>query len=110
MMLVTLQQASEHLRRDTDTDDCDLILKIEAASQAVVNYLKSGADDFLDSSGEPITDSSGDILVPRPIQIAVLMMVGFLYKERDGEADLQHGYLPQSVMSLLYPYRNPAMS
>jgi hypothetical protein len=32
MRLVTLQQASDHLRRDTTDDNADLELKVEAAS------------------------------------------------------------------------------
>ena len=40
VMLVRLQEASDHLRRDTTDDDNDLTLKIKAASAAIINYLK----------------------------------------------------------------------
>lgn len=111
VMLVTLQQASDHLRRDSSDDDVDLELKIHAASHAVINYLKDGAD-FIDSSGDVETDSNGNIVgVPKVVQLAVLYLVGIFYTDRDGEnPDLwQLGYLPYPVQCLLYPLRDPAM-
>lgn len=61
-MLVSLEQASEHLRRDTDADDLDLTLKIRAASAAVLTYLDGGADSFTDSAGDVFEDSNGTAL------------------------------------------------
>lgn len=113
MKLVTLQQASDHLRRDTSDDDNDLELKIEAASEAVMAYLKSGADVFTDTAGEVPTDSAGDPLgVPRWAQAATLIMLGYLYKLRDNNEDnaFAQGYLPAPVTALLYPHRDPALS
>lgn len=109
VMLVSLQQASDHLRRDTGDDDNDLILKVQAASGAVINYLKDGATFLetaveLDANGEPIG-------IPFEVKAAVLLMVGYLYKERDGDdgKSYEMGYLPRPVMSLLYPLRKPAL-
>ena len=112
VMLVSLAQASLHLRRDTDDDDTDLILKIHAASGAVINYLKDGAT-FLDSADEVDTDSfSEPIGVPFEVQAAVLLLVGMFYLDRDGsEPDLwERGYLPKAITALLYPLRDPAMA
>jgi len=111
VMLVSLQKASDHLRRDTSDDDNDLILKIHAASAAVINYLKDGAT-FLDSAGEIEVDTNGDAVnVPFEVQAATLLMIGFLYKDRDENADgaYEMGYLPRPVMALLYPLRVPAV-
>lgn len=114
MKLVSLQQASDHLRRDTDDDDNDLLLKVEAASQAVVNYIDR--IDFLDTAGEPDMDSAGDpINVPRPIQAAVLLILGDLYADRDAEAYREGNstprlgdiIIPRSAHFLLDPYRSP---
>lgn len=117
MMLVSLQEASDHLRRDTEDDDMDLTLKIHAASAAVLNYLKSGADSFLDSNGEVLQDSSGDpVGVPFEVKAATLLMVGELYKSREGaqegavDSQFGYGYLPRSVVALLYPLRDPALA
>lgn len=106
-MLVTLQQASEHLRRDSAADDNDVTLKIHAASGAVLNYLKSGADRFKDEDGEIV-----DALVPFEVKAAVLLQLGFLYADRDNDDERQYqpGYLPAPVTALLYPLRDPALA
>lgn len=114
-MIVTLQEASEHLRRDTTDDDADLTLKIHAASGAVLNYLKSGADAFKDTNGQFFTDTNGDILCPFEVKAATLLLIGEFYKNREGEqsgeidAQFGFGYLPRPVVALLYPLRDPAL-
>lgn len=116
VMLVSLQQASDQVRRDTTDDDLDLILKIKAASLAVLNYITDTS--FLNSSGEPDQDSAGDpINVPEPIQLAVLYLVGNMYSDRYGEEFMtsQTGeqkrtgniILPRIVHFLLDPYKRP---
>ena len=106
MKLVSIDQASDHLRRDTTDDDADLELKIEAASAAVMTYIDD--DDFLrDSNGEFDTDSDGVVAdVPAVVQAATLLMVGELYLSREGRfADTSPGRLPPAVESLLYPLK-----
>lgn len=131
VMLVTLQQASDHLRRDTDDDDADLTLKIHAASAAIQNYLKDpmlayeyakdeNGVDLLDSAGERYlaTDSAGDYIVRKEVQISVLLMVGVLYIDRDakeyvegsGEPRLGNMSLPKAVHWLLDPIRIPSLA
>lgn len=124
MMYVTLARAKKHLNMDHDEDDTLIEVYVQAASGAVKNYLKSASpyeferdsndDPILDSSGDPVyvVDSSGDKLVSYPVQAAVLLMVGFLYKDRDENPDqaFQQGYLPKPVTALLYPLRKPALA
>ena len=117
VMLVSLDQASEHLRRDTTDDDADLLVKVKAASQAVLNYISDSS--FLNSSGEPDYDSAGSpVGVPDAIQSAVLILIGNLYTDRFGNeytepkasADLLRSgniILPRTVHFLLDPYRSP---
>lgn len=126
MMLVTLQQASDHVRRDSSDDDADLTLKVQAASSAVVTYLKSTAylyEPMLDTSGNPIldtdgypsptVDTSGNSVVRSDIQAATLLLIGEFYRNRDGDQQgaidpqFGYGYLPRPVVALLYPYRDP---
>lgn len=114
-MLVSLQQASDHLRRDTDDDDNDLILKINAASQAVLNYIT--VKDFLNSGGDVDFSSDGEPLgVPEPIQAAVLIVLGMLYIDRDGQDFKEQNrprlgdiILPRAVHFLLDSYRTPVV-
>lgn len=114
MMLVTLQQASDHLRRDTTADDTDLTLKIHAASGMVMNYIQgAGIDGFTDSAGDVFVDSQGDPLdVPYAVQAATLLMIGYLYRLRDGngDGDFDRGYLPMPVTAILQPYRDPSLA
>lgn len=103
---------------DHDEDDAHITLLVNAASAAVIDYLKSGADAFLDSSGEvQIGSSNGEpIGVPFNVQAATLIMTAEMYKnreaEQDGEIDPQwgYGYLPRPVVALLYPLRDPALA
>jgi hypothetical protein len=114
MMLVTLQQARDHLRSDDTADNNDLTLKIHAASAIVVDYIQGpGIDGFTDSAGDVLLDSNGEPLdVPYAVQAATLLMIGYLYRLRDGDADKEfsQGYLPFPVMSLLNPYRDPSLA
>lgn len=124
MMYVTLARGKQHLNMDHDLDDVLIEAYIAAASGAVKNYLKSASayeverdsndDPILDSSGDPVyvVDSSGEKLVSYPVQAAVLLMLGFLYKDRDENPDqaFQQGYLPKPVTALLYPLRKPALA
>lgn len=112
--LISLAAAKEHIRIDEDADeDTDLQLKINAASQAVINYLKDRATVVLslDSSGEPEQDSSGEPTgIPANVQMAVLLLTGIFYRDRDGQemSKWAPGYLPPPVTALLYPNRDPA--
>ncbi len=97
-MLVSLDQASAHLRRDTDADDNDLLLKIEAASRAVLGYLGSAAD-FTEQID---TDSDGNVYgVPAEVQQATLLLLGNFYSTREGDGDAFADGLPESVKTLL---------
>lgn len=123
MMYVTLERGKQHLNMDHDLDDVLITAYIGAASGAVKNYLKSASpyeverdsndDPILDSAEDPIyvVDSSGDKVVKYEVQAAVLLMLGFLYKDRDENPDqaFAQGYLPKPVTALLYPLRDPAL-
>lgn len=115
VMLVSLQEASDHLRRDTDDDDNDLMLKIQAASRFIVNYVDDDTFD-LDSSGEPFEDSNGIVVdVPSDIKAAALLIIGQIYSDRDAP-DFRDGktaprlgdiIMPRAAHLLLDYYRTP---
>lgn len=107
MMLITLEEAKRHLRVDDESDDSDIELKTHAASGAVRNYLKSAADAYFDADGAVIAD-----VVPFEVKAATMLMLGYLYKDRDENADgaFDQGYLPKPVTALLYPLRDPAFA
>ena len=108
MMLVTLEDAKARLRIVHDAEDFDLALMIEQASAAVMNYLGKPLDYY---EGGSASSSDGINGVPREVELATLLLVGILARDRDGvEAkDWEHGYLPKPVMAFLYPLRDPVM-
>lgn len=122
MMLVSLRQARDHLRIDTEDDENDLELKIKASSIAIINYLGlETAEKYIDfdSFGDVEFDSNGDPEgVPQPIQSAVLLILGDLYADRDGRDFIEGGtserlgqiILPRTVHFLLDPYRVPRLA
>lgn len=107
MMFITLAEAKDHLRVDDSEDDNDITLKTHAASGAVRNYLKSAASAYLDADGAVIADA-----VPFEVKAATMLMLGYLYKDRDENANgaYEQGYLPKPVTALLYPLRDPAFA
>lgn len=106
MLPVTLQQAKDHLRVDTDAEDGDIGDKLLAAQSAVLNYLKITTLDVL-AVGSPaeIPDN-----VDGAVTAATLLLVGYLYRDRDTDEnhEWEQGYLPRPVTALLYPLRDPA--
>ena len=119
-LLVTMAQARRHLRLDDEDSegDLDLELKVYAASAIVLNYLKSRADAYLDSSGLVIVDSDGAPMVPFEMQAATLLMLGYLHRLRDANDDgsgssmkaFEQGFLPTPVTAILYSLRDPALA
>ncbi|MBA1249849.1 head-tail connector protein [Pseudomonas luteola] len=105
MMLVTLEEARLHLRVDAEDDDPDLTLKIHAASGAIINYLKKPA--FIDETGALLPEA-----VPFEVKASVLLLLGYLYKNRDEDPgkEFNLGFLPPYVTALLYPLRDPAIA
>lgn len=118
MMLVTLQEAKAHLRIDTDDGDADLTLKIHGASGAVMNYIKGGLlyIQEVDGDGALVVDAGGNPVytddVRFEVKAAVLLMLGYLDKDRDNDANREYetGYLPRPITALLYPLRDPALA
>lgn len=114
MNLVTLQEARAHLRAEDETaDDADLLLKIRAASSAVLKYV---GDTFNDTDGVIPVDSDGLADVPDDVRAACLLLIGDFYANREPTAtdsvpsSFGYGYLPRAVVALLYPYRTPSIA
>lgn len=107
-LLVSIDEVKAMLRLDGDSHDGLLTLLIPAASGAVLNYLKSGADAFVDASGEAYNLAA----VPFEVRAATVLMIGHLMRNPDNnvEGAFDRGYLPMPVTALLYPLRDPALA
>ena len=115
MMLVTLDEAKAQIQVDYEVSDTLIELHVHAASAAVLNYLKDAQYNFLDTSGELLTDSSGiPVAVPAEVKLATLVLVDDFFNHRGPaatdpvDAQYGYGYLPRAVVALLYPLRDPA--
>jgi hypothetical protein len=58
------------------------------------------------------TDSAGDPILRYEVKAAVLLLVGYFFKDRDNDKnhEYEQGYLPRPVTALLYPLRDPALA
>lgn len=98
MALVDLETAKAHLRMDSDAEDADIQFKLEQASAIVVDYLK------LPEGKWQVGESSASV-APWPVQAAVMLVLGALFKDREGGDPLS-----QAVKDLIHRYRDPALA
>ena len=89
-MVVTVQEVKTHLRIQYDDEDVYLDTLIRQSQAAAQDYCRVTFDD------DP----------PEPVRLAVLLMVSFLYENRD--LPDKHVYLTTRMAfeNLLYPYRD----
>jgi hypothetical protein len=110
--LVTLKQASDHLRLDleftgsppeesTDPRTPDLQLKLDAAEAIVLDYLKVGG-------GSPSWEAGPDDLPI--IQAAILLVLSGLFDDREGAGDGDYLKEDGAVARLLRRLRDPALA
>ncbi|MFL7376512.1 phage gp6-like head-tail connector protein [Escherichia coli] len=103
--LVTLEEAKLHLRIDDDYGDSDLTLKIQGGSAAILSYIQGSRALVVDNSGKLI---DGEPLTR--VQTALLVLLGYLDRNRGGEEEkLKQGELPFSVSMLIYDLRKPTI-
>ena len=96
MNWVTLEEVKHHLRYDDDSNDSNLTMYIKASESAIKRYINE----------EIPTDGTDDI------KVATLMLVGYFDENRSPDKDTptNGNYLPQPVVSMLYPYRKPTVT
>lgn len=92
MALVTMAEARDHLKIDAGDDDLDLLLKVEAASEIVIDYIKRPDHGWTDATA------------PFLIKAAVLLVLADLYLNRE------NGGLPDAAVRILHRHRDPALA
>ena len=90
-MILTAADVKQHLRIEDDEED-DYIESLIRQAQAV-------AEDFCRTA-------FGDD-APEPVRLALLLMVGFYYENRDIPDMTTYKAVRMAFDSLLYPYRDP---
>lgn len=104
LALVSLCVAKEHLRPAGDIDDVRIQRLIEEASALVLDYVKLPADAYHTTAGELIEAD-----VPPVVRAAVLLVLGALYDNADGQnPDKQP--LSDAVKALLHSRRVPTLA
>ena len=90
-MIVTVDEVKTHLRIQCDEEDAYLTSLIVQAQAAAEDYCRTQFSDP----------------VPEPVRLAVLLMVGFYYENRDIPDMTTYKAMRMAFDSLLYPYRDP---
>ena len=106
MNIVTLQEVKSHLRIDHDFDDADLQLKINAATAAVFDHVKSWVERF--QGDETKLKQSPDFY---RVKDAILILIGIIDRDREGVdiALYPQGLLPYPVTCLLGSMHQPTI-
>ena len=91
-MVLTVDEAKQHLRIDYDEED-ELIEKLILQAQAA-------AEDFCRVSFEED--------VPEPVRLACLLFVSYRYENRDIPDMTTYKSMRMAFEHLLYPHRDPA--
>lgn len=100
-MLVSLEEVKTHLRIQHDEEDAYLEGLIAQAQAAAENYCRVS----FASLSQPGT---GNVPAPpEPVRLALLLMVGFFYENRDIPDMTTYKAMRMAFDSLLYPYRDP---
>ena len=101
-MLVTLQQAKDHLQIPTmpvgDPDEADVQLKLDQAEAIIVDYLAGRVDPGWGAGTTPLQ-----------VTAAILLMLGGLYRHR-GEVMESDPALWQAIDRLLTGIRYAALA
>ena len=91
-MVLTVDEAKQHLRIEYDEED-ELIEKLITQAQAA-------AEDFCRVSFEED--------VPEPVRLACLLFVSYHYENRDIPDMTTYKSMRMAFEHLLYPHRDPA--
>jgi hypothetical protein len=111
-LLVSLADVKKALSIDTNEKDDILSIYISAASLGVVQYLGGQASSVIGIDSPPNSPPDDLVLVDERVRLAVIVYVGMIYREPDGDAakNFERGYLPKPVTALLYPLRDPVLA
>lgn len=112
--IVTLEQAKQHLRLGSSTDqDDDLTLKLAEAHALVLDYIARPSDE--DWTAEMEAWGGSPPTAPLAVRAAILRMFGNLCRFRGDDDDpsevrVDGHNLPARVKQLLSHYRDPVLS
>lgn len=106
-MLVSIDRAKTQEYIIHSEDDLEVTLKIQEASDIVLDYIGDRANVNNWSAEYPLPD--GALPVPGVVSAAVLLVFGALWEGREGAQDSPEPISP-AVERLLRRYRDPVVS
>ncbi len=90
-MILSIDEVKAHLRIEDDEEDEYILSLIMQAQATAENYCRVKFDEA----------------VEEPVRLAVLLMVSYLYENRDTPDRTIYGTMRIAFENLLYPYRDP---
>lgn len=93
-MILTVEETKVHLRVEHDEDDTYIAGLIAQAQATAEDYTRVSYDTL---EGAP----------PEPVRLACLLMVSYLYENRDVPDNASYNAMRRAFNSLLYPHRDP---
>ena len=103
MALITLAEAKEYLRVDTDADDALIGSLLLSAGRLCADVARLTGDEWNRVDSDPAEDDSAETISLRAsLRVAVYFTLAYLYEHRE-EAD-HHGLL-LTLRSLLFSVR-----
>ena len=103
MALITLEDAKNYLRVDTDDDDALIGSLLLSAGRLCADVARLTDDEWSRVNGENHEDDSAEIISLRAsLRVAVYFTLAYLYEHRE-EAD--HHALTLTLRSLLFSVR-----
>lgn len=103
MALITMAEAKEYLRVDTDADDAVIGSLLISAGRLCADVARLNDEEWAAVDAEPAADDSAEVISLRAsLRVAVYFTLAYLYEHRE-EAD-HHGLL-LTLRSLLFAVR-----
>ena len=90
-MILTVAEVKTHLRIEDDEEDSYISTLILQAQATAENFCRVTFDETAEE----------------PVRLAILLMVSYLYENRDTPDRTVYGTMRLAFENLLYPYRDP---
>ena len=97
-MIVSVDELKTHLRIEEDDEDAYLA--------SLIAQSQTAAEDYCRVSFEAAAEGESENTAPEPVRLAILLMAGFYFENRDIPDMTTFRAMRMAFESLLYPYRD----
>ena len=97
-MMLSLEAVKKHVRSDDFAEDDEYLQTLtEAAEEHIANVTNRSINELTGMSSDGVS-------LPKPIQQAILLLVGHWYNQREAVAGTQMTEAPHTLQALVKPY------